>query len=119
MHNLDSSAQNGTCQLFAQFFGNLPPLIIDQTDIRMDHGNLAEDGNAAGDKQSIALQGALCPSDNNLVSDIGVACSTFNGVVNETMLTVIPFVPSPPFGNNEGLGNKSNISPCTPARISP
>ena len=119
LHNFDSSAQNGTCQLFA--FINGAPVILDETQARPDKGNRVEDGNAGGDKLSLSLQGALCPVSllPEPIDDVGVVCSTFNGTFGETVLTLIPFPRFRPLNlqNVSPQGNASAASSCSPAMV--
>jgi hypothetical protein len=127
IHNLDGDLQNGTCALFADLRPNWPfPVIIDMTSTGMPEKTVKIDG------QSIALQGAFIDRFPSYpLREIGVACTSYNGDVRRTVLTVIPFQPSPPFncpdnpnlpyfpGNDPGndQGGPPLFEQCTPKNV--
>lgn len=104
MHNLDSSPQAGSCQLIAKDTGVDPPIVLDKTTVRLtDRGS--------GDQVSIALQAALCTGDVSGGFSVEVDCGTFNGSVNETVLTVTKVTQV-----QAQTGPVSRFSRCSPAK---
>lgn len=103
MHNLDSSPQAGGCQLVAKDTGVDPPIVLDRTTIRLTDRN-------NGDRVSVALQAALCTGDVSGGFSVEVDCGTFNGSVNETVLTVTKVTQV-----QAQTGPVSKFSRCSPA----
>jgi hypothetical protein len=119
--NNDGSPQFADCQLVAGSSNNsFPPVILDSTHIRL---------NSAGDadRQAVALQGSLCASAADSVSDANIFlfCSTYAGKVKEAVITatLVPAIavtgssqPSP--SGAVGSCIQQNLQGLLPAMVS-